>query len=65
VKEGWLDAKTYAPAATKAWLSLISCINKEGDMAEVCEGINKKNDRQYYLDKKSNVDDLHGKAPVP
>jgi len=64
VKEGWLDSKTYAPAARKAWLSLITYINKDGDMTEVCEGTNKKNDRQYYLDRKRNVGDLHGQAPV-
>src|SRR5687768_46518 len=64
VKQGWLDAKTYAPAARKAWLSLITYINKDGDITEVCEGTNKKNDRQYYLDRKRNVGDLHGQAPV-
>ena len=64
VKEGWLDAKTYGPAARKAWLSLITYINKEGDITDVCEGTNKKNDRQYYLWRKRNVGDLHGQAPV-
>ena len=64
VKEGWLDAKTYGPAAKKAWLSLIAYINKDGDITDVCEGTNKKNDRQYYLDRKRNVGDLHGQAPV-
>lgn len=64
VKEGWLDSKTYGPAAKKAWLSLITYINKDGDITDVCEGTNKKNDRQYYLDRKKNVGDLHGQAPV-
>lgn len=64
VKEGWLDAATYAPAAKKAWLRLLTYINKDDDMTEVCEGTNKKNDHQYYLDRKRNVGDLHGQAPV-
>lgn len=64
VKEGWLDAKTYGPAARKAWLSLIKYIDKNGDISNVCEGTNKKNNRQYYLDRKRNVGDLHGQAPV-
>jgi unsaturated rhamnogalacturonyl hydrolase len=64
VKEGWLDAKTYGPAARKAWLSLITYINKDDDITNVCEGTNKKNDRQYYLDRKRNVGDLHGQAPL-
>jgi rhamnogalacturonyl hydrolase YesR len=64
VKEGWLDAKTYGPAAKKAWLSLITYINSDGDITDVCEGTNKKNDRQYYLDRKKNIGDLHGQAPL-
>jgi rhamnogalacturonyl hydrolase YesR len=64
VKNGWLDNKTYTPAARKAWLKLITYIDKNGDISEVCEGTNKKNDRQYYLDRKRNTGDLHGQAPV-
>jgi unsaturated rhamnogalacturonyl hydrolase len=64
VKEGWLDKNTYGPAARKGWLALIKNINENGDTIEVCEGTNKKNDRQYYLDRKRNVGDLHGQAPV-
>jgi rhamnogalacturonyl hydrolase YesR len=64
VKQGWLDAKTYAPAARKAWLGLITYLNDDADVREVCEGTNKKNDYQYYLDRKRNVGDLHGQAPI-
>src|SRR5205085_2564674 len=64
VKNGWLDKKTYAPAARKAWLKLITYINENNDITEVCEGTNKKNDRRYYLDRKRNIGDLHGQAPV-
>ena len=64
VKNGWLDKKTYAPAARKAWLALISYLDEKNDIREVCEGTNKKNDRQYYLDRKRVVGDLHGQAPV-
>jgi rhamnogalacturonyl hydrolase YesR len=64
VKNGWLDKKTYEPAARKGWLGLISYIDENGDIKEVCEGTNKKNDRQYYIDRKRNIGDLHGQAPV-
>ncbi len=64
VKNGWLDKKIYGAAARKAWLALISYINKDGDITEVCQGTNKKNDRQYYLDRSRIVGDLHGQAPV-
>lgn len=64
VKNGWLDAKTYGAAARKGWLALVNYINENADIGEVCEGTNKKNDYQYYLDRKRNVGDLHGQAPV-
>ena len=64
VKNGWLDKTVYTPAARKAWLGLISYIDKNDEVREVCEGTNKKNDRQYYFDRKRNTGDLHGQAPV-
>jgi surface protein len=64
VKERWLDNAIYGPAARKAWLGLISFINSDNNITNVCEGTNKKNDRQYYLDRKRNTGDLHGQAPV-
>lgn len=64
VKNGWLDKATYGPAARKGWLGLISYLDENADIREVCEGTNKKNDRQYYLDRKRNIGDMHGQAPV-
>ena len=42
VKNGWLEKKTYAPAARKAWLGLIHYIDANGDVSNVCEGTNKE-----------------------
>src|SRR5262249_51248903 len=64
VKNGWLDEASYGPAARKAWIGLVGYIDDKSDVREVCEGTNKKNDRQYYLDRKRNVGDMHGQAPV-
>lgn len=64
VKNGWLDKKIYAPAVRKAWLKLVTYLDENADISEVCEGTNKKNDRQYYLDRKRNIGDLHGQAPL-
>ena len=64
VKSGWLDEKTYAPAARKAWLGLITYLEPNGDIRNVCEGTGKENDLQYYLDRKRNTGDLHGQAPL-
>jgi rhamnogalacturonyl hydrolase YesR len=64
VKQGWLDEKTYGPAARKGWLGLLKYLDSNSDMREVCEGTNKKNDLQYYLDRKRRIGDFHGQAPV-
>ena len=64
VKNGWLDEKTYAPAARKAWLGLVHYIDAKGDISNVCEGTNKKNDLNYYLTRARNTGDLHGDAPI-
>ena len=64
VKHGWLDAATYAPAARKAWLSLVKYIDRMGNVREVCVGTNKKNSKQYYYDRPRRTGDYHGQAPV-
>ena len=64
VKNGWLERKTYAPAARKAWIGLTAYLEPNGDIRNVCEGTNKKNDLQYYLDRARNTGDLHGEAPI-
>lgn len=64
VKNGWLDEKDYGPAARKAWLGLVSYIDKNADVREVCEGTNKKNSLQYYLERGRIVGDMHGQAPI-
>ncbi|MCD7900396.1 MAG: glycoside hydrolase family 88 protein [Bacteroides sp.] len=64
VKNGWLDAKTYAPIARKAWLQLLTYINADNDITEVCMGTNVGTTKQYYLDRRRIVGDLHGQAPL-
>ncbi len=64
VKNGWLDGRKYGPVARKGWLAVIRYLDGNADMHEVCEGTGKKNDLQYYLDRKRNVGDLHGQAPI-
>lgn len=64
VKRGWLDANTYGPAARKAWLGLVSHLDQNANVNDVCEGTNKGHSLQYYLDRKRNIGDLHGQAPI-
>lgn len=42
VKNGWLDEKEYAPLARKAWMSLVTYINEQGDVTEICIGTDRK-----------------------
>ena len=64
VKNGWLDEKNYGPSARKGWLGLIKYLNADGDVRNVCEGTNKRNDLNYYLNRNRNVGDMHGQAPI-
>ncbi len=77
VKNGWLDAKVYGPAARKAWLGLVKFIDADGNISNVCVGTNKWTPANgdgvaYYLNRaKDNTptqlqssDVLHGNAPV-
>ena len=73
VKNGWLDAKTYGPAARKAWLGLVKHLDKDAHVDEVCIGTNKSRqeagpdlDKQlkFYLDRPRRSGDLHGQSPI-
>jgi unsaturated rhamnogalacturonyl hydrolase len=64
VKNGWLDKKVYGKAARKGWLGLVSYLDANADLRNVCEGTGKRNDLQYYLDRKRLTGDLHGQAPI-
>jgi rhamnogalacturonyl hydrolase YesR len=73
VKEGWLDAKTYGPAARRAWLGLVRHIDSDANITDVCVGTNKAFqevgpdlDKQlkFYLARDRKTGDLHGQSPV-
>ncbi|MBP7463024.1 MAG: glycoside hydrolase family 88 protein [Bacteroidales bacterium] len=64
VKNGWLDKKEYGTAARKAWIAVTGYLNQNDELTEVCEGTNIFNSRQYYLDRKRIIGDLHGHAPL-
>jgi rhamnogalacturonyl hydrolase YesR len=73
VKRGWLDAKTYGPAARKAWLALVKNLDADSNVKEVCIGTSKAFQEvgsdpavqlKYYLDRGRKTGDLHGQAPI-
>jgi unsaturated rhamnogalacturonyl hydrolase len=64
VKHGWLDAKTYGPAARKSWIAVVGYVDQNHDVTQVCEGTGKKDDMDYYYQRKRRTGDFHGQAPV-
>jgi len=64
VKNGWLEARTYGPAARKAWIAVSGYVDQNSDVASVCEGTNKKNELDYYFERKRKTGDFHGQAPI-
>ena len=64
VKNGWLDAATYAGPARKGWLGLVASLDANANIRNVCEGTGKKNDLPYYLARARRTGDLHGQAPL-
>lgn len=64
VKHGWLNKKEYGAAARKGWLALVTYINEDDEVTNVCEGTNIKNDKNHYMNRKQITGDLHAHAPL-
>jgi unsaturated rhamnogalacturonyl hydrolase len=64
VKKGWLEEKEYGPTAKNAWISLVKYINESGDLKEVSENTVRKNDKQYYMNRRHVTGDLQGQAAI-
>jgi unsaturated rhamnogalacturonyl hydrolase len=64
VKNGWLPAAKYGPAARKAWIALVGFIDQNENVTNVCEGTNKKDDKEYYLERKRRTGDFHAQETV-
>ncbi len=64
VKNGWLPAEKYGPAARKAWIALVGFVDQNENVTNVCEGTNKKDDKEYYLERKRRTGDFHAQETV-
>jgi len=64
VKHGWLDESVYGPAVRRGWIGLVGYVDQHGDVTNVCEGTDKKNDIAYYLARRRITGDFHGQAPL-
>lgn len=63
-RHGWLDADVFAPAARKAYLTVVSRLDEYGNVPDVCIGTGAWNDLQYYYDRRRINGDPHGQAPL-
>ncbi|MGN6367338.1 MAG: glycoside hydrolase family 88/105 protein [Phycisphaerae bacterium] len=61
VRHHWLD-DSYKDTAKKGWIAVTNFLDNDANMTEVCIGTNRKNDRQFYLDRPRETGNLHGQA---
>ncbi len=64
VRKGLLPKSKFESAYQKAWRSLVTYIDTEGKLREVCVGTGKGDNLKYYLDRPRTTGDLHGQAPM-
>jgi unsaturated rhamnogalacturonyl hydrolase len=64
VKNGWLAAPNYGPAARKAWLGLVAHLDKDANLTDICVGTDKGQTLEYYLARPRKTGDLHGQSPI-
>jgi unsaturated rhamnogalacturonyl hydrolase len=64
VKNGWLDRATYGPAARKGWIAVTGFIDQNDNVTNVCEGTNKFNSLDYYLQRKRRTGDFHAQETI-
>lgn len=64
VKQGWLDSASFGPVARKGWISLTGYVHGDGQVCQVCLGTDKKNSREYYLQRPRILGDMHGQAAL-
>lgn len=64
VNRGFLDAKIYRPAVKKAWKELARHLDEYGNLSDVCGGTDRRNSREWYMNRPRINGDPHGQAPL-
>lgn len=62
VKNGWLDAAVYGPAARRAWCALCGKLDGNFQLADVCVGTDVGKTAEHYLARDKVVGAPHGQA---
>lgn len=64
VKKGILRDEKYSNAYRKAWSALVTYMDREGKLHQVCVGTGQSRDIGYYLQRPRTAGDFHGQAPL-
>lgn len=64
INNGWLDNKTFGPAALLGWNGLSTQINNMGQIENVCVGTGVSYEPAYYYYRNVHVYAAHGYGPV-
>jgi rhamnogalacturonyl hydrolase YesR len=64
INKGWVNAKTYGPAAILAWNAVTTKVNAIGQVEGVCVGTGMGFDPAFYYYRPINVFAAHGYGPA-
>ena len=64
VRNGWLDSEIYGEAAAKAWKGLVSYLDDNYDLREVCAGTAAGSSVSHYENAERTTGDTHGQAAM-
>ncbi len=64
INQGWVNAKTYGPAAILAWNAVATKVNAIGQVEGVCVGTGMGFDPAFYYHRPTNVFAAHGYGPA-
>ena len=64
VRHGWLNAAEYEEPTTRAFAALVDRLDEHGNLTGVCIGTNRKNSREWYLQRPVMTGDTHGQAAI-
>ncbi len=64
INQGWIDAKTYGPAAILAWNAVATKVNAQGQVEGTCVGTGMAFDPAFYYHRPINNFAAHGYGPT-
>lgn len=64
INQGWIDAKTYGPAAILAWNAVATKVNAQGQVEGTCVGTGMAFDPAFYYHRPINTFAAHGYGPT-